>query len=109
MIIFSAIVAAIRHLVCAQPAPQPEPPPFPTEAEIDARLSAIAQERGEASLNWRESITDLLALLGLPNMFHYRGGLYNELGGDGEYKGTADQNTWMIQQVRQRFAAGQID
>jgi len=48
-------------------------------------------------------------VLDIPNMFHTRGQLYDELGGEGEYKGTAPQNSWMIQQVRHRFAAGQID
>jgi hypothetical protein len=110
MIIFPLIVRAIRALVCDhQPAPPPAPPPFPTEAEIDTKLSSIAKELGLTDNNFKESITDLLVVLGIPNMFHSRGLLYNELGGEGEYKGSAAQNTWMIQQVRHRFAAGLID
>lgn len=110
MIIFPLIVRAIRALVCDyQPAPPPAPPPFPTEGEIDAKLAAIAKERGLTDNNFKESITDLLVVLGIPNMFHTRGGLYNELGGEGDYKGSAKQNTWMIQQVRRWFAEGKID
>lgn len=109
MIIFPLIVRAIRALVCKDMPPPPPPPPFPSEAEIDARLAQIASERGVGYLNWRTSITDLLVLLGIPNMFHARGLLYNELGGEGEYKGSADQNVWLIEAVRHRFAAGKID
>lgn len=109
MIIFKLIAEAIRHLVCNDPPVPPPVKPFPSEAEIDAALAKIAQERGAIDLNWRESITDLLVLLGIPNMFHARGLLYNELGGAGAYSGTAKQNVWMIQQVRLRFAEGRLD
>jgi hypothetical protein len=109
MIIFNAIVRAIRHLVCNDP-PAPAPvKPFPTEAEIDAALRKLAEQRGQKGLDWKNSITDLLVVLEIPNMFHTRGGLYNDLGGEGEYKGTAEQNVWMIHEVRNRFAAGKID
>jgi Domain of unknown function (DUF3597) len=109
MIIFPLIVRAIRALICNDPPPPPPVKPFPTEAEIDAKLSAIAESRGLTQLNFKTSITDLLVLLEIPNMFHARGLLFNELGGDGEYKGSAQQNVWMIEQVRQRFAAGRLD
>ena len=109
MIIFPLIVRAIRHLICNDPPPPPPPKPFPSEAEIDAELTRIARERGLSNLDFRKSITDLLVLLGIPNMFHARGLLYNELGGEGEYRGSADQNVWMIEAVRNRFAAGKID
>lgn len=108
MIIFTAIIAAIRHLVCDEPPAPPPVKPFPTEAEIDAKLAYIVELRALKDNDFKNSITDLLVVLGIPNMFHTRGGLYNELGGEGEYKGTADQNTWLIQQVRQRFASGDI-
>lgn len=109
MIIFPLIVRAIRALVCDhQPAPPPAPPPFPTEAEIDAKLAGIVADLGLKNLDWKNSITDLLVVLGIPNMFHARGLLFNELGGEGEYKGSAEQNTWMIQQVRRRFATGRV-
>lgn len=107
MIIFKAIVAAIRHLVCDE-APAPPLKPFPREAEIDAKLAQIVTERGLIDNDFKNSITDLLVVLGIPNSFHARGLLFNELGGDGEYKGTADQNVWLIQQVRRRFASGDI-
>ena len=108
MIIFKLIVSAIRDLICNDP-PAPKPKPVPSESEIDAALAKLAKDKGLTDNNWRESITDLLVLLGIPNMFHYRGGLYNELGGAGEYAGTAQQNVWMIEQVRRRFAEGRLD
>lgn len=80
MIIFKAIVNAIRDLFCNDP--PPAPPPFPSEAEIDAKLAAIVSERGLKNSDWKNSITDLLVVLGIPNMFHARGLLYNELGGE---------------------------
>jgi hypothetical protein len=109
MIIFKAIVNAIRHLVCKDDLPPPPPKPFPSEAEIDAELSRIVKERRLTGLDWKNSITDLLVVLEIPNMFHARGLLFNELGGDGEYKGTAEQNVWMIGEVRKRFADGKLD
>ena len=108
MIIFPLIVRAIRHLICNDPPPPPPPRPFPTEAEIDAELSRIAEARGRKDLDWKNSLTDLLIVLGIPNLFHARGLLYGELGGEGEYRGSASQNTWMIQQVRLRFAEGRL-
>lgn len=109
MIIFPLIVRAIRALICNDPPPPPPVKPFPTEAEIDAKLSAIAKAERLSHLNFKTSITDLLVLLEIPNMFHARGLLFNELGGKGEYAGTSQQNVWMIEQVRQRFAAGKLD
>ena len=109
MIIFPIIVRAIRALICNDPPPPPPPKPFPSEAEIDAALSHIVEARGLKDNNFRESITDLLIVLNIPNMFHARGLLYNELGGEGEYRGSTAQNTWMIRQVRLRFAEGRLD
>jgi len=109
MIIIPLIIRAIRHLVCNDLPPPPPPKPFPTEAEIDAKLAEIVEARGLKGNDFKNSITDLLVVLEIPNMFHARGLLFNELGGDGEYKGSADQNVWMIGEVRKRFAAGQID
>src|SRR5690348_9824296 len=106
MIIFAFIVRAILALIHGADVPAK---PCPTEAEIDAALAQRAQERGLKDNDWKNSITDLLVLLGIPNSFHYRGGLYMELGGEGEYRGSASQNTWMIQQVRLRFAEGRLD
>jgi len=109
MIIFPLIVRAIRHLICNDPPPPPPPKPFPSEAEIAAELARIAQERGLARLNWRESIVDLLTLLDIKNDANTRALLYDELGGASPYQGLAAQNVWMIEQVRHRFAAGQIE
>jgi|GEM_PF-5300881 len=107
MIIFRAIINAILHL-CCKPQPTSEPAPLPSAAEIDAALAKRAQELGIEDFD-KNSLTDTLAALRIPNMFHYRGGLYNELGGEGEYKGSAEQNVWMMQQVRRRFAEGRLD
>jgi hypothetical protein len=109
MIIFPLIVRAIRHLVCNDLPPPPPPKPFPTEAEIDAKLSEIAAARGLARLNWKQSIVDLLTLLEIKNDANTRALLWNEMGGASPYQGLAEQNVWMIEQVRQRFAAGKID
>jgi len=109
MIIFPLIVRAIRYLICNDPPPPPPPKPFPTEAEIDANLTRIAQERGLSRLNWRVSIVDLLTLLEIKNDAHTRALLYDEMGGASPYQGSAEQNVWMIEQVRHRFAAGKID
>lgn len=108
MIIFNFIVRAIRNIFCHDSS-LPSPPPFPSAAEIDAKLDGIVEQRGLKNNKHRESIVDLLDALNQPNDFPTRRGLYNELAGDGEYKGTAEQNTWMIQRVRRRFAEGQID
>lgn len=108
MIIFPLIIRAIRNLLCND-APPPPAKPFPTEAEIDAELARLASARGVLNLNWRESIVDLLVLLEVKNDMHTRALLYADLGAGDEYGGSAAQNMWMIQQVRHRFAEGQID
>jgi hypothetical protein len=109
MIIFPLLVRAIRHLICNDPPPPPPPKPFPSEAEIDAELARIAQERGLWRLNWRESIVDLLTLLEIKNDANTRALLFDEMGGAGPYRGSAEQNVWLIEAVRNRFAAGKID
>jgi hypothetical protein len=109
MIIFPLIVKAIRHLICNDPPAPPPPKPFPTEAEIDAKLADIAQARGLARLNWKESIVDLLNLLEIKNDANTRALLFDEMGGAGPYRGSAEQNVWLVEAVRHRFAAGKID
>lgn len=106
-LVLSLIVAAVARILGRAPRPQAAPPLPPlTEAEIDAALAAEADRRGLASLDWRHSIVDLLALLEIRNDFSSRVALWVDLDLAEIYTGSDKQNMLMINEVRQRWAAG---
>lgn len=103
MFIFRAISAAIRLIHAKYHTPKL------TEEEIDGALARDAAARKLTNLNWSESIVDLLKLLDIDPSFEHRNHLWSELGCEGDYTGTAEQNRAMIKEVRRRFAAGELD
>ena len=84
-----------------------------TESEIDDAIGRLAKEyankRGGERLNWRESLVDLLKVLEIDPSFDHRNHLWGELGFRDKYEGSEQQNTTMIQEVRRRFANGELD
>ncbi len=50
-------------------------------------------------LQWRDSVVDLLKLMGQDSSLHARATLAHELGYHGVFTGTADQNTWLHRQL----------
>lgn len=101
MSLLTTIVDAIAHLV------HPDKPRewfantvLPTDRkpeEIAARLDELAATSD--AKNWRTSYVDLLKLCGLRSDFDARAQAYGDMGGEGTYRGSPAQNTWMHVQV----------
>jgi Domain of unknown function (DUF3597) len=97
----------------AAPAPQPTATPAPTVSPAPAPITAVdvvAKLEGLAAsnpqkLNWRESIVDLLKLLGLDSSFAARKELAIELGCPIEKMGdSAQMNVWLHKAVLRKLA-----
>lgn len=120
MSIFGKIVSAIfGHAEAATPAAAGSTAPAATPAagaasapttaapaapvDVDAVLTALAAKSGQ-QLNWKESIVDLLKLLGLDSSLDARKQLATELKYTGDQNDSATMNVWLIKEVRQKLA-----
>lgn len=120
MSIFGKIVSAIfGHAEAATPAAAGSTAPAATPAagsagapaaaapaapvDVDAVLTALAAKSGQ-QLNWKESIVDLLKLLGLDSSLEARKQLATELKYTGDQNDSATMNVWLIKEVRQKLA-----
>lgn len=74
-------------------------------AQLDAMASANSQK-----LNWRNSIVDLMKLVGMESSLQERKELAAELGYTGELNGSAEMNIWLHKEVMRQLAAngGQV-
>ena len=70
--------------------------------DVVARLDALADQAQE-ELNWKESIVDLMKLLGLDSSYAHRKALASEMGIE-DYEGTAEQNIALHKAVLQKLA-----
>ncbi|MFT8307531.1 DUF3597 domain-containing protein [Acetobacter malorum] len=123
MSIFGTILSTIFHRANAAtpsdapadaPATQAAAPSASPEAaaaaapaapvDIDAVLTGLAAQNGQ-NLNWKESIVDLLKLLGLDSSLDSRKKLAGELGYTGDTNDSASMNVWLIKEVRAKLAA----
>ena len=90
----------------AQPAtPAASPPPTSTMSNVDveAMLEAKAKTYNHP-VNWRTSIVDLMAMLGIDNSLPERRALAKELGYTGDMNDTAPMNIWLHKQVMRKLA-----
>ena len=71
--------------------------------DVEAILTGLAAKAGQA-LNWRQSIVDLLKLLGLDSSLSARKELAKELNYTGDTNDSATMNVWLIKQVMQKLA-----
>ncbi|WP_338331701.1 DUF3597 domain-containing protein [Acetobacter sp. LMG 32666] len=78
-------------------------PPAGSPVNVDAVLASLAAQNGQ-TLNWKESIVDLLKLLGLDSSLDARKKLAAELGYTGNTEDSASMNVWLIKEVRQKLA-----
>lgn len=79
-----------------------------SDATMDVALEKRAAEKGQ-SLNWRDSIVDLLKLLDMDSSVDARRRLAIELGYSGNAEdGSAEKNIWLHKAVLQKVAAGGI-
>ena len=77
------------------PAPAGEP------VDVEAVLEGMPSSD---NLNWRESIVDLMKLLGLDSSLGSRKELADELGFDGDTNDSASMNIWLHKQVMTKLA-----
>ncbi|GBQ79366.1 hypothetical protein AA13595_0007 [Gluconacetobacter johannae DSM 13595] len=116
MSIFGAIMSKIfgHAEAAATPAPAPAAPsPVPTApapvaapaqpVDVAAILTELAAKAGQP-LNWRQSIVDLLKLLGLDSSLAARKELAGELHYTGDISDSAAMNVWLHRQVMQKLA-----
>lgn len=74
-----------------------------TDAEVEALLSNMAAKYSH-KVNWRESIVDLMSMLGIDNSLSERRALADELGYTGDKQDTATMNIWLHKQVMRKLA-----
>jgi hypothetical protein len=71
--------------------------------DVEAIMTDLEQKAGHKT-NWRESIVDLMSLLGMDNSLSERRALAKELGYTGDTNDTATMNIWLHKQVMQKMA-----
>jgi uncharacterized protein DUF3597 len=71
--------------------------------DVAAMLDAKAAKLGH-KVNWRESIVDLMSLVGIDNSLSERRALARELGYTGDLNDTAPMNIWLHKQVMRKLA-----
>lgn len=93
--------------------PDPTPPPKPSKPEDDKSLKYVKNWYYRKTyypkhlLNKEISIDDRLAYYDFDSSNDKVAEYYAALGGSGSYKGTAQQNTWLIQQMKaQGYSSG---
>ena len=83
------------------------PPPTPaatmTVVDVEEMLEAKAKTFSR-KVNWRTSIVDLMALVGIENSLAERRELARELGYTGDMNDTAPMNIWLHKQVMRKLA-----
>ena len=84
------------------PARNPEPAPAPEPVDVEAVLTAMAEEKGVPS-DWRNSIVDLLKLLDLDSSLSARKELAAELDVNAGAHGTAEQNIALHKAVMRKL------
>jgi hypothetical protein len=119
MSIFGKIVSAIfgqAHAGTTDPATSATTAPAETPAaatgstaapaavsvDVDAVLAGLAAKAGQP-LNWKESIVDLLKLLGMDSSLEARRQLATELHYSGDQHDSAAMNVWLIKEVRKKL------
>ena len=89
------------------PAPAAAAPSAPAATmptvDVAAMLDAKAAKTGH-KVNWRESIVDLMSLVGIDNSLAERRALARELGYTGDLNDTAPMNIWLHKQVMRKLA-----
>ena len=89
----------------AAPAPAPAPAAAaPATVDVEAIMEALDAKQSHRS-NWRESIVDLMSLLGMDNSLAERKELAKELGYTGDMNDSATMNIWLHKQVMKQMAA----
>lgn len=93
----------------AAPAPaaqQPAAAPAPAIQRVDMekQLDDMAAKNPQ-KLNWRDSIVDLMKLVGMDSTLQERKELADEMGYTGDKNDTAAMNTWLHKKLMERLKA----
>src|SRR5215213_8328562 len=83
----------------APAAPAPAPTPAAAMSAVDVKAKNFPRK-----VNWRTSIADLMALVGIDNSLAERRELARELGYTGDMNDTAPMNIWLHKQVMRKLA-----
>ena len=87
------------------PAPTPAAAPATTMPVVDVEAMLEAKAANfPRKVNWRTSIVDLMALVGIDNSLAERRALATELGYTGDLNDTAPMNIWLHKQVMRKLA-----
>jgi hypothetical protein len=74
-----------------------------TSVDVAARLDEM-KAASKQTLNWRESIVDLMKIVGIDSDITNRRALAHELGYTGDLNDSATMNVWLHKQVMQKLA-----
>jgi hypothetical protein len=96
----------------AATAPTPAPPPAaaaPPVVDVETVLETMAAGTNQ-KLDWRNSIVDLMKLVGIDSSLANRRALAQELGYTGDMNDTAPMNIWLHKQVLRKLSenGGQV-
>ncbi len=72
--------------------------------DVEAIMMDLEAKSGHKS-NWRESIVDMMSLLGMEHSLTQRKALATELGYTGDMNDSATMNVWLHKQVMKQMAA----
>ena len=72
--------------------------------DVEAIMTDLESKSGHKS-NWRESIVDMMSLLGMDHSLTQRKALATELGYTGDMNDSATMNVWLHKQVMKGMAA----
>jgi hypothetical protein len=101
----SAGIVSGTSSTAAAPTPTSAPASAATmpTVDVEAMLEAKAKTYSHP-VNWRTSIVDLMAILGIDNSLAERRALARELGYTGDLNDTAPMNIWLHKQVMRKLA-----
>ena len=71
--------------------------------DVEQTLEYMARKSGQPS-NWRESIVDLMKLVGMDSSLSARKELAQDLGYTGDMNDSASMNIWLHKKVMERLA-----
>ena len=74
-----------------------------SDVDVEQVLTDLASKYNHP-VNWRYSIVDLMAILGIDNSLSQRKALAHELGYTGDTNDSATMNIWLHKQVMQKLA-----
>ena len=97
-----AKVNAARPAAPAAPAPAPTTPAA-TVVDVETVLETMAAGTKQ-NLDWRNSIVDLMKLVGIDSSLANRKALAQELGYTGDMNDTAPMNIWLHKQVLRKLS-----